>query len=114
MKLSSTALLALAISSVTATAYAESQSQAFNPVTVKTTSAQSEATGFVEGQSVSGSTRNWYSNELKRRGGAFSYTRDGVERSDSRRRSEERRVGKECVSTCRSRWSRYHEKKKNK
>src|SRR3546814_14386304 len=26
-------------------------------------------------------------------------------------RSEERRVGKECVSTCRSRWSQYHEKK---
>src|SRR3546814_13253290 len=23
-------------------------------------------------------------------------------------RSDERRVGKECVSTCRSRWSRYH------
>src|SRR3546814_14585357 len=23
-------------------------------------------------------------------------------------RSEERRVGKECVSTCRSRWSQYH------
>src|SRR3546814_11290010 len=23
-------------------------------------------------------------------------------------RSEERRVGKACVSTCRSRWSRYH------
>src|SRR3546814_14070186 len=23
-------------------------------------------------------------------------------------RSEERRVGKECVSTCRSRWSAYH------
>src|SRR3546814_11244517 len=28
-------------------------------------------------------------------------------------RSEERRVGKECVSTCRSRWSPYHYKKKN-
>src|SRR3546814_14278822 len=28
-------------------------------------------------------------------------------------RSEERRVGKECVSTCRSRWSPYHSKKKN-
>src|SRR3546814_13965664 len=28
-------------------------------------------------------------------------------------RSEERRVGKECVSTCRSRWSPYHEKKKD-
>src|SRR3546814_15378848 len=26
----------------------------------------------------------------------------------ARRRSEERRVGKECVSTCRSRWSPYH------
>src|SRR3546814_10762193 len=29
-------------------------------------------------------------------------------------RSEERRVGKECVSTCRSRWSPYHKKKKKK
>src|SRR3546814_12118307 len=28
------------------------------------------------------------------------------------RRSEERRVGKGCVSTGRSRWSPYHEKKK--
>src|SRR3546814_17777407 len=27
-------------------------------------------------------------------------------------RSEERRVGKECVSTCRSRWSQSHKKKK--
>src|SRR3546814_11148575 len=30
------------------------------------------------------------------------------------RRSEERRVGKECVSTCRSRCSPYHYKKTNK
>src|SRR3546814_21072240 len=29
-------------------------------------------------------------------------------------RSEERRVGKECVSTCRSRWSPNHKKKKTK
>src|SRR3546814_18262696 len=28
----------------------------------------------------------------------------------SEARSEERRVGKECVSTCRSRWSPYHSK----
>src|SRR3546814_9677870 len=27
---------------------------------------------------------------------------------DRGKRSEERRVGKECVSTCRSRWSPYH------
>src|SRR3546814_18493332 len=30
----------------------------------------------------------------------------------ARRRSEERRVGTECVSTCRSRWSPHHYKKK--
>src|SRR3546814_4966677 len=28
--------------------------------------------------------------------------------ADAQGRSEERRVGKECVSTCRSRWSPYH------
>ena len=27
---------------------------------------------------------------------------------ENTKRSEERRVGKECVSTCRSRWSPYH------
>src|SRR3546814_11039461 len=31
----------------------------------------------------------------------------------ARQRSAERRVGKECVSTCRSRWSPYHYKKKS-
>ena len=30
------------------------------------------------------------------------------ERQKQETRSEERRVGKECVSTCRSRWSPYH------
>src|SRR3546814_12693130 len=35
---------------------------------------------------------------------------DGVVQGSScgMTRSEERRVGKECVSTCRSRWSPYH------
>src|SRR3546814_18918580 len=32
---------------------------------------------------------------------------------EERPRSEERRVGKECVSTCRSRWSPYHSKQKS-
>src|SRR3546814_13581227 len=31
-----------------------------------------------------------------------------------RDRSEERRVGKECVSTCRSRWSPFHKQTKRK
>src|SRR3546814_5740942 len=36
-------------------------------------------------------------------------TFQGYVRPDGRvGRSEERRVGKECVSTCRSRWSPYH------
>src|SRR3546814_11341200 len=33
----------------------------------------------------------------------WAQTDDGIQG-----RSEERRVGKECVSTCRSRWSPYH------
>src|SRR3546814_5855558 len=32
----------------------------------------------------------------------------GMLRDQCTARSEERRVGKECVSTCRSRWSPYH------
>src|SRR3546814_19153525 len=44
--------------------------------------------------------------------GEVYVTDDGAETD---LRSEERRVGKECVGTCRSRWSAYHyKKKKNK
>src|SRR3546814_14572845 len=44
-------------------------------------------------------------NDLRnlRRTANFALAVDSV-----RDRSEERRVGKECVSTCRSRWSPYH------
>src|SRR3546814_17370596 len=42
---------------------------------------------------------------LKANPGTLNYGATGV-------RSEERRVGNECVSTCRSRWSPTHEKKK--
>src|SRR3546814_1353921 len=39
----------------------------------------------------------------------FHRAGERVERElDDNERSEERRVGKECVSTCRSRWSTYH------
>src|SRR3546814_11638869 len=38
--------------------------------------------------------------------GAWRTVRAELEAYDER--SEERRVGKECVSTCRSRWSPYH------
>jgi len=85
MKLRNSALLALAISSITATAFAETQSQAFTPVTVKEKSAQSEATGFLEGQSIGGTTRNWYANEQLKRGAKFAYKKDGVSTPTDRR-----------------------------
>src|SRR3546814_14786968 len=36
---------------------------------------------------------------------------DGIDIAAAAARSEERRVGKECVSTCRSRWSPSHSNK---
>src|SRR3546814_16086403 len=36
----------------------------------------------------------------------------GIALLERANKSEERRVGKECVSTCRSRWSPHHYKKK--
>src|SRR3546814_18876829 len=46
------------------------------------------------------------------RSGVAHGHRGGALRRYAGARSEERRVGKEWVSTCRSRWSTYHSKKK--
>src|SRR3546814_11039803 len=46
--------------------------------------------------------------DLSGGGGTNNLAATGVELSAIFERSEERRVGKECVSTCRSRWSPYH------
>src|SRR3546814_7644953 len=48
--------------------------------------------------------REWCNPPLDTAGIAERLTMAGIEVG----RSEERRVGKECVSTCRSRWSPYH------
>lgn len=85
MKLSSKVLLAMAISSITATAYAEPASQEFVPTTLAGASAQSEAKGFIEDFSLGGSTRNWYSNEHLYRGGSFKYKEHGVTKTDRNR-----------------------------
>src|SRR3546814_5994984 len=52
---------------------------------------------------------------INREGAGGAKAAETVSRNDQRcsitrrqRRSAERRVGKECVSTCRSRWSTYH------
>src|SRR3546814_3955816 len=42
------------------------------------------------------------------RGRMNNHRRSVVVHQTREGRSEERRVGKECVSTCRSRWSPYH------
>src|SRR3546814_19101588 len=47
-------------------------------------------------------------------GGEWVYTPRGYAGKAQKNRSEERRVGQECVSTCRSRWSPYHSKKKTR
>src|SRR3546814_1827411 len=45
---------------------------------------------------------------LPDRGRGEIFRHRALERIGDDERSEERRVGKECVSTCRSRWSPYH------
>src|SRR3546814_15341464 len=52
-------------------------------------------------------TRGPVENELEATLGTDDTARLGLG-SGGALRSEERRVGKECVSTCRSRWSPYH------
>src|SRR3546814_14168029 len=50
-------------------------------------------------------------NSVQHRGGNADLGKHDVATEFSaghKERSEERRVGKECVSTCRSRWSPYH------
>src|SRR3546814_5669529 len=52
---------------------------------------------------------DWRSAAFRRSGRLpISPPRSGKCLASKRLRSEERRVGKECVSTCRSRWSPYH------
>src|SRR3546814_21172730 len=50
---------------------------------------------------IAGSALPKRAGDIVRTSGHFGPGNDPV-------RSEERRVGKECVSTCRSRWSPYH------
>ena len=81
MKLTSSALLALSISSLTAMANADE----FVPTEAKTSSAQSETKGFLEDQTLGGTTRNWYANELRRRDDRFTYNDHGTRETTPRR-----------------------------
>lgn len=86
MKPAKQSLLALAIAGVSTFAVAEPASQAFVPLEVKGTSAQSEATGFIEGQSLSGTTRNFFAKEKWKRGGGLTFQKgDGSSEHTSSR-----------------------------
>src|SRR3546814_3426124 len=53
--------------------------------------------------------KHFLSGDLQASLAAYERAADaGVEFAQDNARSEERRVGKECVSTCRSGWSPYH------
>src|SRR3546814_16457705 len=88
------------------------------PQTVQAVSLQEISKAGIEnledlGRQVTNVTLNTRSdnepNVVIRGVGSFGNTQGvGFYFDDVQNRSEERRVGKECVSTCRSRWSRYH------
>ena len=64
---------------------AEPASQAFVPTGLSTKNAQADANGFFEDQHLTGTTRNWYANELRRRDSVFGYNDDGVRKTTPRR-----------------------------
>lgn len=66
-------------------AEAAPQSQTVTPVSWKETSAQDDASGFFEGQKLTGSTRNWYANEHRQHGATFGYNHNGVRDTTERR-----------------------------
>src|SRR3546814_18137075 len=73
------------------------------------------ATGDVDARMVEGVFQAHA--EVGQEGGELRHRRHDLAPARSAEhvaRSEERRVGNECVSTCRSRWSPYNEKKKEK
>ncbi|WP_252090145.1 OprD family porin [Pseudomonas sp. MWU13-3659] len=72
--------LALSVGAFSALALAEPASQDFVPVTLKSSSEQAESKGFIDGQSLSGSTRNWYAHERATRAPLWKYYKgDGTQ-----------------------------------
>ncbi|MFG0630402.1 OprD family porin [Pseudomonas sp. xss_2] len=78
--------LALSVSAFSALAQAEPASQAFFPLSLKASSEQAEASGFFEGQSLTGSTRNWYARERATRAPLWQYSKSDGSRHDTHSR----------------------------
>src|SRR3546814_16183029 len=72
------------------------------------------AASAAQGSGVRAPSRDRVSGQFLRASGSLTSSKGISTCPSPNSRSEERRVGKECVSTCRSRWSPYNYKKKNK
>src|SRR3546814_19781184 len=73
--------------------------------------------GIPPGEESPGSTKTTVPDNVRRSprrwgSGKVPQRADRQRLRPGERRSEARRVGNECVSTCRYRWSQYHEKNK--
>src|SRR3546814_14287155 len=79
--------------------------EAIDPTSGTTNDLASEI-GYTYEVGVRGSVAPWANLDVA----AFwmDFTNQIISEAGQLRRSAERRVGQECVSTCRSRWSRYH------
>ena len=86
MKPFTSTTLALTLGALCATAQADPANQAFYPLTLASTHAQAEAEGLIEGQSLGGTTRNWFAHERGARDTRWGYyKRDGSRSSTDRR-----------------------------
>lgn len=88
MQFKKMSLLALSIGtfSLAAEAEVDPEQRRFQPPTLKSVSAQDEAKGFVEGQSLDGWTRNFFARERTQRGTYF-----GIQKGDGRSENTRRR-----------------------
>ena len=86
MKRTTKTALALSIGAFCAAAQAEPVSQDFYPLSLKSASEQADASGFFEGQSLSGSTRNWYARERATRAPLWKYYKSDGTRHDTHSR----------------------------
>ncbi|MGF6392765.1 OprD family porin [Pseudomonas plecoglossicida] len=86
MRLFTLSALALSIGTWCTTAQADTQSQDFVPFSLKSASEQEQASGFIDGQSLSGNTRNWYARERATRAPLWKYYKSDGTRHDTHSR----------------------------
>ncbi|MBH3410211.1 OprD family porin [Pseudomonas putida] len=86
MRLFTLTALALSIGTFSAVTEADTQSQDYIPFSLKSSSEQDQANGFIDGQSLSGSTRNWYAHERATRAPLWKYYKGDGTRHDTHSR----------------------------